>query len=409
MSADAHVPVRAPHPRPVRIRSRLSLRVLSALRRAAPALTLYAAARLTGMAFLALWSRHAGKHPRNLIGFSWDSVWYSRVVAHGYGTVVHSDDPARLYSDLAFFPLYPAAVRIARSVFSLGFVNAGLLVSWTAAAAAAWGIYAVGERLHGRRAATLLVVLWGVLPHAVIQSMAYTESLLTALAAWSLYAVLTGRWLWAGSLSVFAGLSRPNGVAVAAAVSLAAAWQIVQLWRHRTPDSLSLSARQDWRLWAGAVLAPLGWLGYVLWVGWQKGNPVFGYFRVQRKWGSEYDFGRDAWESVRSLVLGQAHLTYSMVVAVAALAVLLFVLLVLDRPPLALIVYSGVLLVIALGGAQYFTSKPRFLLPAFPLLLPVAVGMARARLRTVAVTIGALAGLSCCYGTYLLAIATSAP
>ncbi|MGP4002494.1 hypothetical protein [Streptomyces sp. 8N706] len=409
MSADTHVPVRAPRPRPVRVRAGLIPRARGALSRAAPALTLYAAARLSGLAFMTLWAWHTGKHPRNLLGFSWDSVWYSRVAEHGYGTIVHSDDPTRLYSDLAFFPLYPAVVRAVRGVLSLGFVNAGLLVSWAAAGCAAWGIYAVGERLHGRRAATLLVLLWGVLPHAVIQSMAYTESLLTAFAAWSLYAVLSGRWLWAGSLAVLAGLSRPNGIAVAAAVSLAAAWQIVQLWRNRVPDSLSLRARQDWRLWAGAVMAPLGWCGYILWVGWQKGSPLFGYFRVQRKWGSEFDFGRDAWTSVRNLVVGREHFTYFMVVTVATLAVLMFVLLLLDRPPLPLLVYSAVLLVIALGGARYFSSKPRFLLPAFPLLLPLATGMARARLRTVAVTIGALAGLSCCYGTYLLTIATSAP
>ncbi|MGP3926560.1 hypothetical protein [Streptomyces sp. 8N616] len=410
MSADTHLPVRASRPRPpARLRPRWRTRVRSALLRAAPALALYAALRLGGMLSMAIWSWHAGKHPRMLLGHSWDAIWYERLVDHGYGTVVHSDDPTRLYSDLAFFPLYPALVRGVRAVLSLGFVNAGLLVSWAAAGVAAWGIYAVGERLQGRRAATLLVVLWGALPHAIVQSMAYTESLMTAFAAWALYAALTGRWLWAGTCAVLAGLSRPNGIAVAAAVALGAAWQICQLWRNRTPDSLSLRARQDWRLWAGATLAPLGWLGYVVWVGWQKGSPLFGYFRVQRRWGSEFDFGADAWGSVRNMVLGQEHITYPMTVAVVVLAVLLFVLLLLDRPPLALIAYSGVLLFITLGGARYFGSKPRFLLPAFPLLLPLAVGMARARLRTVVVTVGALAGLSWCYGTYLLAIAATAP
>ncbi|WP_432096906.1 hypothetical protein [Streptomyces sp. bgisy100] len=408
MSADTHVRVTAHGPRPVRVRAGLFWRVRGALLRAGPALALYAAARLTGLAFMTLWAWHTGRHPRDLLGSSWDSVWYARVVEHGYGTIVQGGAPGRLYSDLAFFPLYPALVRGTRGVLSLGFVNAGLLVSWTAAACAAWGIYAVGERLHGRRAATLLVLLWGVLPHAVVQSMAYTESLLTACAAWALHSVLAGRWLWAGALAVLAGLSRPNGIAVAAAVSLAAAWQIVQLWRARDPGLVPLRGGRT-RLWAGALLAPLGWCGYVLWVGRQQGSPLFGYFRVQRNWGSEFDFGQDAWLSVRALVVGREHLTYPMVVAVAALAVLMFVLLLLDRAPLPLLVYCAVLLVIALGGASYFTSKPRFLLPAFPLLLPAAAGMARARLRTVALTVGALAGLSCCYGTYLLTIATSAP
>ncbi|MFG2194944.1 hypothetical protein [Streptomyces sp. NPDC048639] len=409
MSADTRLPVRARDDRPVRLRTGWRGQLLGALRRAAPALLIYAAVRLCGLLLLALWSWHAGKQPGKLLGRSWDAVWYERLADHGYGTVLHGADPSYIYSDLAFFPLYPMLVRGVRATLSLGFVEAGLLVSWAAAGAAAWGIYAVGERLAGRRAGVLLVVLWGVLPHAIVQSMAYTESLMTAFAAWALYAALTGRWLWAGAFAALAGLSRPNGIAVAAAVSLGAAWQICQLWRNRTPDSLSLSARQDWRLWAGAALAPLGWAGYVLWVGWRKGSPLFGYFAVQRGWGSKFDFGQDGWETVRRTVLGPMRLPYPMAIALVSVALVLFVLLVLDRPPVALVVYSGVLLVIALGGARYFGCKPRFLLPAFPLLLPVAVGMARARTRTVVVTVGALAGLSWCYGTYLLAIATSAP
>ncbi|WP_338056513.1 hypothetical protein [Streptomyces torulosus] len=73
----------------------------------------------------------------------------------------------------------------------------------------------------------------------------------------------------------------------------------------------------------------------------------------------------------------------------------------------ALLVYTSVLLVIALGGDGFFASKPRFLLPAFPLLLPLALALARtARARpwhaTVAVT--ALAGLSYVYGAYLVVV-----
>ncbi|NUS28374.1 MAG: hypothetical protein HOV92_29700, partial [Streptomyces sp.] len=56
----------------------------------------------------------------------------------------------------------------------------------------------------------------------------------------------------------------------------------------------------------------------------------------------------------------------------------------------------------------FFESKPRFLLPAFPLLLPLARALVRtARARpwhAVAVT-GALAGLSFAYGAYLVVLA----
>ncbi|MFI6085122.1 mannosyltransferase family protein [Streptomyces sp. NPDC051217] len=371
-------------------------RLISALRRAAPALGLFAAARLTGLLVLCLWAEHIGRSPRQLLTQSWDSTWYTRIAAQGYGHTLHFTDGA-VHSDLAFFPLYPGLVRAVTAVLPIGGGTAALLISWAAAAVAAFGIHLLGERLHGRATATVLVLLWGLLPHSVVFSIAYTEPLLTAFAAFSLYAVLTGRWVWAGSLAALAGLARPNGVAIAAAVCVAAAYE---LWKRR--------AHAPWRLWAGAAVAPLGWGGYLLWVGVRTGDPLSGYFAVQRGWRSRFDFGVDALRNVRDIVLRPAELATTATALIVGAAVLLFALLVVDResrPPLPVLVYTGVLLLITAGGGGFFESKPRFLLPAFPLLLPLACALVKARPRAAIVVIAALAGLSCCYGTYLLTLA----
>ncbi|MFI2431244.1 hypothetical protein [Streptomyces sp. NPDC018693] len=92
--------------------------------------------------------------------------------------------------------------------------------------------------------------------------------------------MLSGHWLGAGTLAALAGVSRPNGFTAAAAVLAAAA---ATVWRAR--------GRVSHRLWTGAVLAPLGWAAYVLWVGVRQGGPLRGYFAVQRLWGSRFDFG----------------------------------------------------------------------------------------------------------------------
>ncbi|MFE9836286.1 hypothetical protein ACFYP4_14320 [Streptomyces sp. NPDC005551] len=364
---------------------------------AAGALGLFAAARLTGVLVLSVAAWAQGKQPLALLGRSWDSVWYLGIAAHGYGHTLHVG-PAVARSDLAFFPLYPALIRCVTALTPLGGGAAGLVVAWTAAAAAAYGIYLVGARLHGPAVATLLVLLWGLLPHSVVLSMAYTEPVLTAFAAWSLYAVLTGRWVWAGALAALAGLARPNGVAVAAAVLAAAACEI---FRARGRD-VSHS------LWTGAALAPLGWGGYVLWVGRREGDPLGGYFAVQRLWGSRFDFGRGSLGFVKHLLLHGGRFVFPMTMVIVAAAILLFALLVADRAPLPLLVHSGVLLLIALGGSGFFECKPRFLLPAFPLLLPPAgalVRTARARPWHATLVVGALAGLSFAYGAYLVAVA----
>ncbi|WP_339130581.1 hypothetical protein WJM95_17055 [Streptomyces sp. f51] len=360
------------------------------------ALGLFAAARLAGLLVLAGTAWATGRHPVALLARSWDSAWYLGIAAHGYGRTLHFH-PTVVHSDLAFFPLYPALVRAVTTLTPLTGGSAGLLVSWAAAAAAACGMYAIGARLHGRAVGTALVLLWGLLPHSVVLSMAYTEPVLTAFAVWSLYAVLDGRWLWAGSLAALAGLSRPNGFAVAAAVLVGAAQEV---WRHR--------GKVSHRVWTGAALAPAGWTGYVLWVGHREGHWLGGYFQVQRLWGSRFDLGRGSLHFVKHLLLHGDRFVFPMTMVIVAAAVLLYGLLIADRAPLPLLVHSGVLLLIALGGSGFFESKPRFLLPAFPLLLPLAralVRTARARPWHATLVVGALAGLSFAYGAYLVVIA----
>ncbi|AOR33058.1 hypothetical protein BFF78_20105 [Streptomyces fodineus] len=368
----------------------------SLVRASGVAVGLFLGARLSGAVVLALAAHAAGKHPLTLLARSWDSIWYLGIAAHGYGHDLPSHDPGP-HSDLAFFPLYPVLVRAVTALAPLGGGAAGLLISWAAAALAAAGIHAVGSRLHGRATGIALVLLWGLLPHAVVLSMAYTEPVLTAFAAWSLYAVLAGNWLWAGSLAALAGLARPNGFAVAAAVLAAAG---AEVWRRR--------GKVSHRLWTGAALAPLGWTAYVLWVGLRKGDVPGGYFEVQRLWGSTFDFGRGSAQFLRAMLLHGSRFVFPMALALVAAATVLYALLLLDRAPLPLLVYGGMLLLIALGGSGFFESKPRFLLPAFPLLLPLArvlVRTAKTRPWHATVLVATLAGLSYLYGAYLVVYA----
>nr|WP_307544633.1 hypothetical protein [Streptomyces sp. V3I8] len=360
------------------------------------ALGLFLAARLLGAAAVAMAARATGGHPVLLLGRSWDSVWYLRIAGDGYGRSLRFH-PDAVHSDLAFFPLYPGLLRAVTELSPLSGPAAGLLVSWTAAAVAACGIYAIGARLHDRAVATALVLLWGLLPHSVVLSMAYTEPVLTAFAAWSLYAVLTGRWVWAGVLATGAGLARPNGFAVAAAVLAAAAYELC-----------ARRGKVTHRLWTGVALAPLGWAGYVLWVGRRQGDLFGGYFEVQRLWGSRFDFGLGALRFVRHLLLERDLLVFPVSMVLVAAALLLYGLLVADRAPLPLLVHAGVLLAVAAGGDGFFECKPRFLLPAFPLLLPLACALvrtARARPWHATLVVGALAGLSFAYGAYLVVLA----
>lgn len=366
---------------------------------ALPALALFAAVRLTGLLMVILTNHLRGRPLVGNLAHSWDSRWYLHIATHGYGHLVWITPNGAVQTDWAFFPLYPALIRALTAILPATPGQAAMLIAWGAAGAAAYGIYAVGHHLYGRGVATALVALWAVLPHAVELTIAYTESLFAALAAWSLYCVLKGRWLWAGSLAAPAGLTRPSGFAVAVAVALAAAHEVLRQ-RGRVPASL----------WAGAVLAPLGWLGYVLWVGSRTGDLLGGYLTVQSAWDSRFDFGVGSLRFLRALLLHGGGFVYPAALVIVSVGVLLFALLCLDRAPLALVVFAGVLILLVAGGSGSFSSKPRFLIPAFPLLIPVACALARTwRVRPAQAVLvyGALTGVSLLFGAYVLAVAHS--
>ncbi|MEV6484522.1 hypothetical protein [Streptomyces sp. NPDC051576] len=381
------------------------------LRRAAPALLGYAAVRALGLVVLAVWSAARGKSAHTLLTARWDALWYTRVADLGYGYEVRLPN-GDVHSNLAFFPLLPWLERVVHAVSPLSYADGGLVVSLLASLAAAWGIFAVAEQVYGRRAGVCAVLLWAVLPVGIVQSMAYSESLFTALAAWSLYAVLAGRWVTAGVLALPAGLTRPVGLAVVAAVWVAAIASSGQGGTSSLRDGTSFVRDRSTapapgaRIWPralGMALAPLGAAGYVLWVGHRTGKGPLGYLDVQAGWRNGFDggvaFARFVGEKFASFPSALAGV--GLIVGVG-LVVWLYVVGVRQGQPLPLLVYTGVVTALALCASSYFGSKPRLLMPAFPLLLPLALALARLRISRSAWVVGGVAMASAVYGAFWL-------
>ncbi|MGW2644327.1 glycosyltransferase family 39 protein [Streptomyces sp. NPDC001393] len=417
------------------------------LRRAVPALLGYAAVRALGLVVLAGWGAARGKSAYTLLTARWDALWYTRVAELGYGYEVRLPN-GDVHSNLAFFPLLPWLERLGHAALPLSYADAGFVVSLLASLAAACGIFAVAERLHGPRVGVCAVLLWAVLPVGIVQSMAYSESLFTALAAWSLYALLTGRWITAGTLAGLAGLTRPVGAAVVAAVWVAGVISFVRdrsvmrppgaydnehapahtsgassgthapartpgtpLTSHnpQTPEPPNVTHAPGtphaplWRRVLGMVIAPLGAAGYVLWVGQRTGKGVFGYLDVQAGWRNGFDggyaFGRFVADKFTSFPTAFAGA--GLIIGVALL-LWLYATGVRRRQPVELLVYTGVVLALALCASSYFGSKPRLLMPAFPVLLPLACALARLRTSRSALVTTGLALVTAVYGAFWL-------
>lgn len=358
----------------------------------AAAVLLYALLRAIGL--LTLWAytdaRHRGLDYWEVLTHA-DADWYAQIAERGYDpSIPFTAVGLPATTNLAFFPLYPWLTALVRDWLLVDISIAQVVVAWTAGAVAAAGLYAIGTHLRSRPTGIVLAGLFAVVPHAVVESMGYSESLFTALVAWSLWAVLRRYWLSAALLCILAGLTRPTSAALIAAVGLAALVAVI-----RRP--------KEWRAWLAMPLAPLGLLGYMWWVGDRLGE-WNGYFVVQNEsWGMAYDWGVYSWTTLGEVLTNPMPLAMYLTTAVVIAGFGLWVIGFGDRVPWPLMVYAGFVLALVLGGDGYYWAKARLLLPAFPLLIPVALALVRSRNRVAPyVVFGLLATLSSLYGVYLL-------
>jgi hypothetical protein len=329
---------------------------------------------------------------------SWDGLWFLAIADGGYSGVpdglVDAYGQRSAETPLAFFPGYPTIVRWFAAVDGsggIGLVTSALTVTIVSGVVCSYGLARLGQHIRGGSTHTglILVALFAATPMSIVLSMAYSEAMFCALAVWALVGVLERRWVLAGVCCALAGLVRSTGAALVLAVCLAAVVAI-------------LTRRASWRTWVGGLLAPVGLFGYLAWVGIQTGE-WDGWFKLQeRGWGTGFDggaatlrFSLDALADARSVL----EVT---TVALIVVALLLLVVMIVRRVEWPLVVYAAGVLAMDLASNGLMNSKARLMMPAFTLLIPMAVGLARRRPATVVVTLCGLTVASSWFGAYAL-------
>ncbi|WP_447005202.1 hypothetical protein ACRAKI_01220 [Saccharothrix isguenensis] len=326
---------------------------------------------------------------------SWDGQWFLGIAEGGY-----ADVPAGLVdafgrrspeTPLAFFPGYPTLVRWVDGLPGVPVVGAAFAVSLVSGVVCAYGLARLGSRVLGgsRRAGLVLVVLFAASPMAVVLSMTYSEATFCALAVWSLVGVVERRWLVAGVCCAAAGLVRPTAAALVLAVCAAAAWAA---WQRR----------DGWRPWVGGLVAPLGLVGYLAYVAVLTGR-WDGWFAVQQiGWDSRFDGGAATWKFAL-LILGEPRSVLELAtVWLLVVALALVVVGIRHKLEWPLIVYGAGVLAMDLGSNGLMNSKARLLVPAFTLLLPVALALARRRTGTVVAVLVGVSVFSAWFGAYAI-------
>jgi hypothetical protein len=248
---------------------RLSLPVAGAL--------IYAGIRTLSVLIAAFLLRHGQYRQRGGSLVRWmsssDGGHYQAIAAHGYtypaGQLAHA-------SVFSWFPGYPAAIDAIAWLPGVTIVAAGLVVTAVAGLAAAGGLAALGLKLTGDpRISLLLVAVWAVAPSATVLSMMYAEALFCALAIWALLALVSERWLTAAWLTLAAGTVRSTALALILTLVAAALLAVVRAVRAGQPFA------RWWRPLAAAALAPLGMLGYLVYVALAT-HRVDGWFWVEK-------------------------------------------------------------------------------------------------------------------------------
>ncbi len=367
---------------------------------------IYAGIRVLGVAITAFLLGHGKYQLRHWSLVRWmrssDGGHYAAIAAHGYtypaGQLAHA-------SVFSWFPGYPAVIDSIAWLPGVTIVAAGLVVTGVAGLAAAWGLTTLGMKLTGDpRISLLMVAIWAVAPSSTVLSMVYAEALFCALAIWALVALVGRRWLTAAGLTLVAGTVRSTALALILAVCAAALIAVIQAVRARQPFALW------WRPVAAALLAPLGLLGFLGYVALAT-HRLDGWFWVEKHvMHMVFDWGTSTLRVVRGTVLGSPSVADVLVVAAIGAAVLLMLWSLTERIPVYLHVYTIVVVVMALTtSANWISSKPRFMLPAVLLALPVARLLAPLRNSVLVPLICVLAAATTWFGLYLTVIARWTP
>ncbi len=379
-SEEPDSPIQDDHP------SRRSLLPLAAW-----AAAIFLLTRLLCFAALAVGAHHKGKSFSATLSV-FDGGYYRQIATHWYPhTLAPNLHNTLSPSPLGFFPLYPSAIGLLHLI-GIPITAGAVLINLVAGTGAAVLIVITVSEWSTARVALFTSALWAVYPLAVVLSITYTEALFTFLSAWALLALTREQWWLAGSCVALACLTRPTGV-VLVVVCIGVGIS------NRQVRALGVAL-------AGAV-ALFGWMTYLAIL---TGNTTAWFVTERRGWHSYFDGGASsATRAIHYLVHpGQrpaATLDGIMLIAVVALIVAGW-----WQPiPRRYWAYAVLVFVLAAGTRNTFSAIPRYMLPAFPILVPIAAIIARLPRFLAWSAVGAAALVMALLGIYVTLYSTYSP
>jgi hypothetical protein len=288
----------------------------------------------------------------------WDSRWFLRAAVLGWPQHLPYHDGHVARSTIAFYPLYPLSIRWLSHLTGLTPLAAGITITTVTGLAGMVGVWVVVRHYADRQAADRSTLLVALFPATFVLSMAYSEGFALTFLAFGLVALLRRRWLLAGLLGLLASATTP----------VALGFEVSCLWcayRELVPD-------RNWRSLAAPILAPLGFVGYQLWL-WQHTGHINAWRLTER----------GGWKSYPSLVYAvhtvvvfvkdpiATNQTDDLLFVCTAVVVFASVVAIRSSMPRPVLLYGLAAAVLGMISAP-IGLRPRFILLAFPLIIAVA-------------------------------------
>lgn len=285
----------------------------------------------------------------------WDTKWYLAAAVHGWPRhliYVHGHVKS---STLAFFPTLPLAMRWSAALTGLSALQTGLIVSFLTGLTATLAIALLVREFSNDHEATKAAVVFALFPAAYIFNLVYAEGIVLTAVALGLYCLLKQRWLFAGLFGALAAFTAPIALAFLVPALYAAVREI--------------HLERRWKALLAPLLAPLGFLGFIVW-SWRHTGVMNAWRLTERGGWKGYpspvytphlflEFIRDPIAQV---------ITTWIVVGFTVFAFLGLWLGWRRRQPLAVWLYGAASTFLAFISAPV-GLRPRFILIAFPILI----------------------------------------
>ncbi len=298
-------------------------------------------------------------HPILNMWSRWDSEWYLSIAQNGYQFASGKE------SNVAFFPLYPCAVRAAHFIIpwrsDAGWLLLGILLSNGALLVSLGILHRLVRLDYDEGTAARAVLYLCVFPTTLFLSAFYSESLFLACVLGAFYLARRGRWLLAGVLAALGAIGRAPGGLVALALGFEYLAQKKFQWRQIKPDCLAL------------LLAPAAVAAQMAFFKWRSGD-WFVLFKVEaiKSWSRKLT---PPWITIGTFFqrphsgVGTRDSYLDLLATLVLIALTLFVAM---RLRLSYAIYAG-LTILFITSWGVLTSAARFGVVIFPIMIALAL------------------------------------